>query len=354
MVKDILKHVLGIDVAQKELVVTLGRLAQNLSIDLYAYKVFKNNRKGFVSLIKWLKKQVDDVSEVIFVMEATGVYHQKFAYYLNSQSYKVSIVLPNKISNYMRTLDTKTITDKTASQAICQFGLERNLDYWEPPKEVYKELKQLVREREQIVQERSIVKNQLHAEKSEAYPGKRSIKRFEARIKFLNEQEKQIKDDIKEILNKEENIELKEEINRLSTIPGVGCLTAVIVLAETNGFELIRNKRQLTSYAGLDVKEKQSGTSVRKKPRISKKGNKYLRKAMHFPALTAIKYSERYKEYYKRLVSKSGIKMKGVVAVQRKLLELIYVMYKNKTVYQENYEQEKRAAVHLETATLGN
>ena len=78
--------------------------------------------------------------------------------------------------------------------------------------------------------------------------------------------------------------------------------------AETNGFELIRNKRQLTSYAGLDVKEKQSGTSVKGMPRISKKGNKYLRKAMHMPALAAIRCDVRYGAIFKRLVSKHGIK----------------------------------------------
>lgn len=117
----------------------------------------------------------------------------------------------------------------------------------------------------------------------------------------------------------------------------------MIVLAETNGFELIRNKKQLTSYAGLDIKEKQSGTSVKKKTRISKQGNRNLRKAMHLPSLSAVKYNEAHKELYKRLEEKSGLKMKALVAVQRKLLELIYVVHKNKTVFKKDYEQEKRA-----------
>ena len=72
------------------------------------------------------------------------------------------------------------------------------------------------------------------------------------------------------------NPDTKSTLERIKSIPGVGELTAVIVLAETNGFELIRSKSQLSSYAGLDVKEKQSGTSVKGKPRISKKGNRNL------------------------------------------------------------------------------
>ncbi len=197
--KKILKEVLGVDVAQKELVVTLGRMFNDLSIELYAYRVFKNSEAGIISLLKWVKLSIDKDINVHVVMEATGVYHEKFAYYLDDKGYDVSIILPNKISNYIRTLDIKTITDKTCSEAIAQFGLERKLSLWSRPKKVYKELKQLTRERDQIVQERAMVKNQLHAEKAEAIPNKRSIERIQSRIKFLNKQEAEIK---REILKK--------------------------------------------------------------------------------------------------------------------------------------------------------
>ncbi|QXP59838.1 IS110 family transposase [Olleya sp. HaHaR_3_96] len=347
--KQILKQVLGIDVAQKELVVTLGKMYNDFTLDLYAYKVFKNNKIGFAALLKWLDPIINKEIKLQFVMEATGVYHQKFAYYLDKKKCNLTIVLPNKISNYMRTLNVRTITDKTASQAICQFGLERKLECWTKPKKVYKELQQLTRERSQIVDERVIVKNQLHAEKTEAEPNKSSLKRLKTRIEFLNQQEKEIKIEIQNIVNKD--TQLKKELKNICTIPGVGMLTAVIVIAETNGFELIRNKKQITSYAGLDIKEKQSGTSIRSKTRISKKGNRNLRKAMHLPSLSAVKYNKTHKELYLRLTAKSGVKMKGLIAVQRKLLELIYVVYKNKEGFIQNYEQQKRATLlEIETA----
>jgi transposase len=193
------------------------------------------------------------------------------------------------------------------------------------------------------------VKNQLHAEKTEAEPNKSSLKSLNARIKFLNQQEKEIKLEFQDIVNKDP--ELKKELENICTIPGVGILTAVIVIAETNGFELIRNKKQITSYAGLDIKEKQSGTSIKGKPRISKRGNRHLRKSMHLPSLSSVKYNQSHKDLYVRLVSKSGIKMKALIAVQRKLLELIYVVYKNKQGFNQNYEQQKRATLlEIETA----
>jgi transposase len=274
-----------------------------------------------------------------------GVYHQKFAYYLVDNGCEISIVLPNKISNYIRTLELKTITDKSCSQAIAQFGLERKLDKWSKPKSIYKELQQLTRERGQIVQERSVIKNQIHAEKTESEPNQKSLERMQARIRFLNSQEKEIKADITDIVSKDSD--LKQVINNITTIPGVGELTAVIVLAETNGFELIRNKSQLSSYAGLDVKEKQSGTSVKGKPRISKKGNRNLRKSMHLPSLTAVKWDENFKNIYARLISKNGIKMKALVAVQRKILELIYILFKNETVYDKEYITKNSAQTQM-------
>ncbi len=343
--RKVVKQVAGIDVAQKELVVTLGRMLDDFSIELFSYKVFKNNDSGVKLLVDWVNKLTDYEVPVRYVMEATGVYHQKLAYYLVDNGCEISIVLPNKISNYIRTLELKTITDKSCSQAIAQFGLERKLDKWAKPKSIYKELQQLTRERNQIVQERSVIKNQIHAEKTESEPNQKSLERMQARIRFLNSQEKEIKADITDIVSKDPD--LKQVLNNITTIPGVGELTAVIVLAETNGFELIRNKSQLSSYAGLDVKEKQSGTSVKGKPRISKKGNRNLRKSMHLPSLTAVKWDENFKNIYARLISKNGIKMKALVAVQRKILELIYILFKNETVYDKEYITKNSAQTQM-------
>ncbi len=333
--KRTVKQVAGIDVSQKELVVCLGRMYDNWTPELYASKTFPNTEKGFDAFVQWVNKLSDTGLTVRYVMEATGVYHESLAYCLHKQGLEVSILLPNKISNYVRTLEVKTVTDKTASEAIALFGLERKLDNWKPASPLYKKLRQLTRERDQLVQARTSAKNQLHAEQSEAEPNKSTVARVKKQITLFNKQEQEIKDELAVLVKQNETV--KQKVALITSIPGVGSLTAVTVLAETNGFELIRNKRQLTSYAGLDVKEKQSGTSVKGKPRISKKGNRFLRKSMHLPALAAIRHDERFKTVFTRLVSKHGIKMKAAVAVQRKLLELIYIVYKTEKQYDKEY-----------------
>ena len=338
--QQIFKQACCIDVAKDELVVTLGRLYADLSRELWARKTFPNTDKGFMALLEWVNKLTEATPQILFVMEATGVYHERLAYFLYSKDQQLAIVLPNKISNYFRTLDVKTITDKTASDAITHFALDRALDEWKPANPVYRKLRQLTRERDQLVQNRTVLKNQLHAEQSEAEPNKSTLSRIKKQIALLNKQEKEIMQDIAGIVKQHESV--KQQIELITSIPGVGFLTAVTILAETNGFELIRNKRQLTAYSGLDVIEKQSGTSVRGKSKISKKGNKYLRKAMHMPAIAAIRYNERMKAVFARLVAKHGIKMKAVVAVQRKLLELAYTILKTGVKYDGEYLQKTR------------
>src|SRR5829696_972568 len=307
--KKIVKQIVGIDVSQDELVTCLGRMYDDWTPELYAKETFPNTRKGMESLVLWVQKQTDSGASVRFVMEATGVYHEQLAYYLDENDYQLTIVLPNKISNYMRTLQTKTITDKTAAEAIARFGLERKLDNWYRPKGIYRKLRQLTRERYQLVEQRTTIKNQLHAEQTEADSSKDSIKRMKVRIALLDKQEQQIEAELKELIKTD--AEVQKIILIVCSLPGVGLLTASAVLGETNGFDLIRNRRQLASYAGFDVQEKQSGTSVKGKSRISKKGNKYLRRAMHMPALAAIRHDQRFKAIFSRLLAKHGIKMKA-------------------------------------------
>ena len=341
--KKIVKQSVGIDVAQNELVVSFGRLHEDWSWEVFAFKTFANNKKGFTALLSWVNQRAQPGVEVQYVMEATGVYHESLAYFLDDQGCNISIVLPNKISNYFRTLDVKTVTDKTASEVIARFSLERKLENWKRPKAVFKRLRQLTRERGQLVDQRTVAKNQLHAEKAEAEPNKSTLARLTKVIALFDKLQTEVSKEITAVIKEDQQV--NAAVKLISSIPGVGELTAATVLAETNGFELIRNKRQLTSYAGLDIKEKQSGTSVRGKARISKRGNKYLRRSMHLPALAAIRHDQRFKAVFVRLVGKHGIKMKAAVAVQRKLLEMIYTVYKTQQPYDKNYLNKEAAAI---------
>lgn len=338
--KKIVKQVCGIDVAQKELVVCFGTLYEDFSQNLSSAKTFANTPKGCAMLLSWAKKQAAKDVSLRFAMEATGVYHEQLAYFLDDHEQEVSIILPNKISNYFRTLEVKTINDDTSSQAIAKFALERHgLKCWKRPNPIYRQLRNLSRERDQVVQERTIVKNQLHAELAQAFAETSTIKRIKSRIQLLDKHETEIKAEMAKLAKSDP--EVHEAVTLLKSIKGLGELTATIILAETDGFALIKCRRQLASYAGFDVKDKLSGTSVKGKARISKRGNKYLRKAMYSPAMAAARFNEKFKQVYARTVARNGCKMKAAVAVQRRLLEMAYIIFKNKTPYDPAYTSSK-------------
>ena len=341
--KKILKQVLGIDVAKDELVESLGRKLDNLDDELYCFDAFPNTKKGINDLEKWALQNTAAELPIHFIMEATGVYHEKLAYFLDEQGYKVSIVMPTKIAYYRRTLESKTKTDIACSRVIAQFGLSIQVAQWHRPNAVYKSLRQLTRERDQLVEQCTMTKNMLHAEKSEAEPSSEAMARMLERIALLTKQKKAVEKEIK--AGTKNDPEANEKMKLITSIPGFATTSASIILAETNGFELVVNRRQLASYAGFDVSKKESGSSIKGKPKMSKKGNKFLRKAIHLPSLSGKKCMPEMTEVYKRIVDKTGIKMKGLAAVQRRMLELAYTLCENKTMYVKDYKQKKEQEV---------
>jgi len=345
-----MKQCVGIDCGLKELVVAYGVMDEKFEIKILSNTKFKNDAGGFKKLLAWSRKLNPQGELVSYVIEATGVYHERVSVHLHEHSCQVTVLLPNKAKAFLKTLSVKTVTDKVSAQMLSQFGLEKKLNAWQPPKQIFNELRQITRERDQLIGEQTQVKNQLHAETSGAWPNKQSIGRMKQRIRFLSKQIEEIEKEIAAMIEKEPW--LKEKIKKICTIKGVGLITAVTVIGETNGFNLIRNKKQLVSYAGLDVITKDSGISIKGKPRISRKGNKYLRKGLHYPALSSIRSADNMKALFKRLVSKHGIKMKAVVAVQRKLLELIYILWKKDQAYDPFYGIKKKEPTSVDSYEL--
>ena len=349
---EIIKQCVGIDCAKDELVCSFSVMKSDMEVISVSNKNFTNDKNGFAKLLLWAAKLRNPDLPVYYVVEATGVYHESISLFLYLKEQTICVLLPNKIKKFSGTLKVKTVTDKVSAQVIANFGLEKKLDPWQPPSEKYNTLRQLTREREQLIAEKTMIKNKIHAETHGAWVNKDSMRRMKKRLLLLEKQCAEIEDEIKHIVKSDEI--LQQKINNICSIPGVSIITAATVVAETQGFNLIKNKKQLVSYAGLDVVEKQSGISVHGKPKISKKGNKYLRKSLHMPAFSAIRYQPNAKNLYTRLISKHGIKMKACVAVQRKLLELIYTIWNTGQVYDSNYQhQSKKIEQPKETALYG-
>ena len=343
MKRQVIKQNVGADLSKDDFKVAFYQQfideKMNSGRRIKSTKAFKNTLVGFKKFVDWIEKHRDSNVEVRITMEATGVYYEQLVHYLNdNQSYHLSVVLPNKTKSYFKSLNLKSKTDKIDAKALGQMGLERDLEKWSPLSNKMLLLKQLTRSRSSLLDQKTAASNRLHALKHSYQPHKDVVKRMNQLLKFLNKQIKEVEQSIKGQIQQDPS--LRERVENVCTVSGLGVITVAIVIAETGGFELFTSRGQLISFAGYDIVENESGTSIKSKTRISKKGNKHIRKAMHYPALTAVRHEANFKRIYERIFDKTKIKMKGYVAVQRKLLILIYTLFKKNEPYNPNYLQE--------------
>ena len=125
---------------------------------------------------------------------------------------------------------------------------------------------------------------------------------------------------------------MKTKIGYLDSIPGVGLITAAVIVAETNGFAAFESIKQLTSYAGLDIRIQESG-KWKGKSKISKRGNSHIRKALYMPSISKKTYDWATKQFFERIKEKKGIGMIALIAVERKLLGLMFSLWKKEEMY---------------------
>jgi len=334
----ILRQNLGIDIAKDSFVASFTVLLTGQIVKHKGTKLFKNNKDGFEKFLNWSKKfQAQDV-KLSFTMEATGVYYESLAYYLFGKDYTVHVLLPNKAKKFAESLNIKSKTDKIDAKILGQMGVERNLEEWVLSSKIYRKLKTITRERQRLVEQKTMIKNHLHAEEHTAEPMKTTIRRMKSHMKYINTQIEKIEKELKKIIASDNYISSK--IEKVTTIPGVGFLTAVTIVAEAQGFDNFSSAKQLNSYAGYDIIIKESG-KWKGKTRISKKGNSHIRRVLYMPSISTSMRSKTFKKFHSRLTEKKENGLIVATAVQRKLLTLIYALWKNDTEYIENYESQK-------------
>jgi transposase len=333
---NILKQTVGIDISYKTFDARFGTIDTQQNTNISQAKSFKNSPAGFTLFLKWLKSFIlpQDI-HLVFVMEATGVYYEHLAHFLLEHGYQVAVVLPNKIRNYAKSLESKSKTDPIDAATITRFGLERQLVVWTPPSESLKTLRDLCREYHTLKANCTQIKNQLHALKSSFKPHRESFKRKSLLLKFLQRQITLIQKELRSLVKSDPP--LAQHLKQIKTAKGLGEITILTVLAETRCFQLISNHKQLTSYAGLDIVFNDSGMK-KGKSSISKKGNTFIRKAIFMPALSACRANPQLKAFYQRLLAKGKNKKLAIIAVARKLLLLIYTLWKSNSVFIPNFK----------------
>ncbi len=339
----------GVDVGKDELYVCLlARVPTAPSAPPHTRTVsrrkFDNTPGGHAAFVMWLRAHERnlDAPGARVAMEASGVYFEAFAHAVHAAGLTVCVLLANTVKHFGLSLNEHSKTDRIDALVIARLACERALATWTPYSPMSRQLKLLNREREAIIHERTMVKNRQHSAVRAQFVSPETLARYEARIAFLDGQVAAIAAEAEGLLAADEK--LAAAVGFLETIPGIGRTTAVALVAETDAFALFESRGQLIKYCGYDVVSHQSGTSINAPTRISKKGNHFIRKALHFPAMQARKKGI-FAEVYQRQFERSGSKMSALVAVQRKLLIVAYALIKNECAYVNDHH--KGAAADL-------
>jgi len=315
--------VLGIDVGKEKLDVCLRWPNRQI------FSQFDNTPAGHQKLLGWMNKQ--GVTHAHVCMEATGQYGDGVAEYLYQHGQQVSVVNPARIKHYGNSQLRRNKTDKADAALIADFCESQNPALWSPPPAEFKDLQALVRRLEDLMTARQQEANRLQA-------GGTTVPvtvDLQEHLAFLDQQILKIKRLIQEHIDQHPH--LREQRELLDSIPGIGRLTAAKILGEVRSIDDFDDARQLAAYAGLTPENKSSGTSVHKKPRLSKKGNTNLRKALYMPAISAKHHNPIVAAFCKRL-SESGLcPMEVIGAAMRKLLHIVFGVLKHGRPFDPHY-----------------
>lgn len=321
-----MEAVLGIDVGK-------GKCHAMLLVEGRRVRTqFTNQPAGFARLAAFVRAQ--GVGTVATCMEATGTYHVRLATRLHELGHRVAVVNPAAIKHFAASLLSRTKTDQVDAELIAQFAQRMETRQWVPPPAELRELQALVRHRSTLVEIAQQYANRLAAPETPA-----SVVRSLRKLQRATEKEvTAVTAQIHAHLGA--HAELKRQAALLTSIDGIGELTAACILGECLGIERFETGKQLDAYAGLAPRQKSSGTSVNGKTRLAKTGNAHLRRGLYMAAVVARSHNTVLKAFADRLAAAGKPDMAIIGAVMRKLLRLAYGVLKSGVPFDPDYHHE--------------
>lgn len=304
---------LGIDIAKDTFQVALLHLGQTHQGQ------FANQPAGFKKLAAWLKKR--QVPQVWACLEATGRYGEPLAEYLHAHGHPVSVVNPLVTKAYAQSQLSRNKTDTVDARLLLDFCASQRPPRWSPPAPEIRELRELLHHRDTLVAHRQQLSNRLGA-------GLRSATvraQLQAQLAFVDEQLAQLQQQVDDHIDRHPDLKQRQAL--LESIPGIGALTAAKLQAVD--LERFDQASQVSAFAGVAPMNRTSGTSVRRRPKLSKVGSASLRQALYMPALVATKHNPIVAALYQRLLERGLAKPAAVGAAMHKLLRLAFGVVKS-------------------------
>lgn len=313
-------HYVGIDVDSVALVVARH--------DQGTPARFANTPAGHRALVRWLHRH----GTARVCLEATGTYSLDVARALHAASdIEVMVINPRASKSFADALLTRSRDDAGDAIRLARFAAAMPFVPWTPPSPAALALRQITRETMTLGDEVTAAKNRRHAVSQTRLTPKTLLQAMDRHIREIQARIAELERAALEMIDGDPR--LAADLALIITITGFAERSALRVLGELATRFGPLDPRQIVAYAGLDVVRHTSGTSVDHKPRISKRGNASLRRALYMPALVAIRYDSAVNTFYRRLIEKGLKPLQAIAAVMRKLLHAISAVLRHRTPY---------------------
>lgn len=320
---------IGIDVSKATLDVVLLREGDRQPTTV------ANDKRGFRTLENFLKKRCGHDGHVC--LEATGLYGDAVAEFLHGRGYVVSVVNPARIKAYGDSQLKRNKTDRADAALIADFCRTQQPAPWQPPAPEVKELRALVRHLDDLQAMRQQESNRVQSGEQSSTV----LTQLQQHIAFLDTQIEQLKRQIDDHFD--QHPDLKRQRDLLTSIPGIGDLTAGRLLGELSEMRAFHSARQVAAFVGVTPRQHRSGASIQRPSRISKQGNPALRCALYMPALVAQRHNPLLRSFAQRLHQRGQSKRSVIVAVMHKLLHIAFGVLKSGQPFDPLYLDKRLA-----------
>jgi len=323
----------GADVAKKTFVVSPAQGG-----DVRAKPTtFTNDKAGFKKCLAWMRSlgRKEGATSYHLCLEATGVYGDRLArFFLAQDGVTVSVINPAQIAAFAKATLARTKTDKADARLIADFALKQKPSVWSPDSPELAELASMTRRFAALQKDLGREKSRLEAETRKGCGSKVVIRSLEVSIKSLKKEMARFEQEINDHVKKHPG--LKKEVELLDSVVGIAQRSATRILAEIGGKADSLTVKQIVALSGLSPSHRQSGTSVRGKSLISRKGNRRLRAALYMPAMVAARHNPLIRPFYQKLLQAGKPKKLALVACMKKLLHICYGILKTQTPFDPN------------------
>jgi transposase len=321
------KYFFGVDISKKTIDVTLVKDAQLI------HRQFSNDSTGMDELMQWLNELNLNFSDILFCMEATGLYCFPLTQFLAANAIDIWIEHAAQIKK-ASSLD-RGKNDKIDSRRIAVYASKNpdRMRLWKPLSGTLEKIKHLASLRERLVEtkKRLITPIKEFEEVGNVVMAKLLGKTIKSSLAAIDKDLKNVETGIINIVNEDENLKMLYKL--ITSVVGIGFVTAINLIVYTNGFTVLKDTRKLACYCGVAPFEYSSGTSVRGRTKVHYMANKKLKCNLHMASLSAVKLDTDLKGYYERKVAEGKNKMSVLNAVKNKLLARIIAVVNKQEEY---------------------